>query len=358
MRTVLLLLLFGASAHGAYIRQDLTNTKLDSVISALGTPMQEHTTNGSPISCKLVNVAGAFYDAGGGGASVSVSNFPASQAVTGTFWPVTQPVSGTFWQATQPVSIASMPSTPVTGTFWQGTQPVSGIFWQSTQPVSIASMPSTPVTGAFWQATQPVSLATAPTTPVTGAFWQATQPVSGTFWQATQPVTPPALTKGTQGATGFSSQDLKDAGRNQTTLYMTLPVVTTATDALQSLTGYKAGAAVVATTTPAVVTAAKTYRITNVTITYVAIATAGSVKFTLRANTSGVVAIGSPAVQVWVVGGPAVAAGVSQTANITIPDGMEFAAGTGVGVSMVGLGATQAAAIVGYGQIAIHGFEY
>jgi hypothetical protein len=46
--------------------------------------------------------------------SVSVSNFPATQAVTGT-----------FWQATQPVSIATMPTTPVTGTFWQATQPVS-----------------------------------------------------------------------------------------------------------------------------------------------------------------------------------------------------------------------------------------
>jgi hypothetical protein len=67
--------------------------------------------------------------------SVSVSNFPATQAVTGT-----------FWQATQPVSIATMPTTPVTGTFWQ-----------ATQPVSIATMPTTPVTGTFWQATQPVS---------------------------------------------------------------------------------------------------------------------------------------------------------------------------------------------------------
>ena len=69
------------------------------------------------------------------GGSVSVSNFPATQAVTGT-----------FWQTTQPVSIASMPTTPVTGTFWQ-----------TTQPVSIATMPTTPVTGTFWQATQPVS---------------------------------------------------------------------------------------------------------------------------------------------------------------------------------------------------------
>ena len=92
------------------------------------------------------------------GGSVSVSNFPATQAVTGT-----------FWQTTQPVSIATMPTTPVTGTFWQ-----------ATQPVSIATMPTTPVTGTFWQATQPVSIATMPTTPVTGTFWQATQPVSGT----------------------------------------------------------------------------------------------------------------------------------------------------------------------------------
>jgi hypothetical protein len=94
--------------------------------------------------------------------TVSVSNLPASQAVTGS-----------FWQSTQPVSIASMPSTPVTGTFWPAIQPVSGT-------VSVSSFPaSQAVTGTFWQTTQPVSLASAPTTPVTGTFWQTTQPVSG-----------------------------------------------------------------------------------------------------------------------------------------------------------------------------------
>jgi hypothetical protein len=40
-------------------------------------------------------------------------------------FPATQAVTGTFWQTTQPVSIATMPTTPVTGTFWQTTQPVS-----------------------------------------------------------------------------------------------------------------------------------------------------------------------------------------------------------------------------------------
>jgi hypothetical protein len=57
--------------------------------------------------------------------SVLVSNFPATQAVTGTFWQTTQPVS-IATMPTTPVTIATMPTTPVTGTFWQATQPVSG----------------------------------------------------------------------------------------------------------------------------------------------------------------------------------------------------------------------------------------
>lgn len=164
--------------------------------------------------------------------------------------------------------------------------------------------------------------------------------------------------KNAQATRFLSITDAKDGGRNQTNYWMNIPVVTTATDALQSLTGYKGGAAVGATTTPAVVTAAKTYRITGITITYVAIATAGSVKFTLRFNLAGTVVIGSPAVVAYVVGGPAAVAGVAQTVEVSVPDGLEFPAGGGLGVSMVGLNATQVAAATGYAQIAINGFEY
>lgn len=122
-----------------------------------------------------------------GGSAVSVSNFPATQAVSGTVnatcsgtvnvgnfpsgfqaqvinFPATQAVSGTFWPATQPISGAvSVSNFPVT-------QPVSGTFWQATQPVSLAA--SVAVTGAFFQATQPVS-ATALPLP-TGASTEAT----------------------------------------------------------------------------------------------------------------------------------------------------------------------------------------
>jgi hypothetical protein len=167
-----------------------------------------------------------------------------------------------------------------------------------------------------------------------------------------------ALTKGAQGAAGFTTQDLKDAGRSVNNLFMATPIITTATDALQSLTGFAGTAAVAATTTPAVVTAGKTRRIDSLTLTYVAIATAGSAKFTLRANPAGVVVIGSPAVATWVVGGPAAVAGVTQTAEISFPNGMEFAAGTGLGISVVGLSATQVATAVGYAQAALTSTEY
>lgn len=172
----------------------------------------------------------------------------------------------------------------------------------------------------------------------------------------------PAIVVGTQGLFGYSVQNLKDAGRNQTNYFMAVQVVSTATDTLMSLTGFKSGVAVGATTTPAVVTVTKTYRINSVTIDYTTIITTpGSVRFTLRANTSGVVAITSPAVCTWEVGEPsgiAPVAGKKNTITITLPDGMEFFAGTGIGISMVGLNTVGAAAVVGYGRITINGYEY
>lgn len=64
--------------------------------------------------------------------TMKISNFPATQAV-----------SGTFYQATQPVSIATMPSTPVTGTFWQTTQPVSFTRLKSSTDTLIANLDAT-----------------------------------------------------------------------------------------------------------------------------------------------------------------------------------------------------------------------
>lgn len=165
--------------------------------------------------------------------SVSVGNFPATQAVTiadtvpvrivdlpvevvvGTVevmpsveisnFPTTQPVSGSVsvsnLPATQPVSVAD--PVAVTGTFYPATQPVSGTIdvgnFPATQPVSgsvsVSNMPTEievapkagaplAVTGTFYQATQPVSGSVAVSNfpaaqAVTGDFYPPTQPVSG-----------------------------------------------------------------------------------------------------------------------------------------------------------------------------------
>ena len=167
-----------------------------------------------------------------------------------------------------------------------------------------------------------------------------------------------ALTKGLQGANGVSTQDLKDAGRNQTNYFMAAQVLSTALEALQSLTGYKAGATVSATTTPAVVTTGKTYRINRIAITYIAVLTAGTITVNLRANIAGLATLSSPIVDSWIIGAAAAVAGVAETIIIELPDGMEFAAGTGLAIGVIGDSATGVAAASGYAKVSFGGFEY
>lgn len=337
--------------------------------------------------------------------SFSISNFPATQPVSGAVsvsnFPATQPVSGTVavsnFPATQPVSgavsVSNFPATqPVSGTVALGagvavighvivdTAPTTAVTL-ATLPALVAgsavighviadastavighviidSAPSTAVTNAGTFATQ--STLAAETTKVIGtvnvAAGQTIAVSQATAANLNATVTQQALTKGTQGATGITVQELKDAGRNNTAFFTLLPVVTTATEALLSLTGFKTDTAVAATTTPAVVTAGKKYRITSIACTYVAIATAGSSRLSIRKTVGGVVLATSPVLWQTVIGGPAAAAGVSQTVEYAVD--IEINAGDGIGVTQLGLSATQVAAAVGFGAITISGYEY
>src|SRR6185503_13808653 len=177
--------------------------------------------------------------------TVAVSNFPATQPVSGTVTatgPLTDaqlratavPVSGTFWQTTQPVSLAALPALAAgsatigaisntsfnVGNF-PATQPVSGTV-TATGPLTDTQLRASavpvsgpltdtqlrasavPVSGTFFQATQPVSLATLP---ALAAGANTIGAISNTAFGAT----PPTLTKGTQGATGFAVQALVDS---------------------------------------------------------------------------------------------------------------------------------------------------
>lgn len=75
--------------------------------------------------------------------TVAVSNQPAVQPVSGTFWPASQPVSGSVSVSSLPsVAVSNFPAPPAT-------QAVTGVFWPSTQPVSgaVTANPTLPGTG-------------------------------------------------------------------------------------------------------------------------------------------------------------------------------------------------------------------
>jgi hypothetical protein len=194
------------------------------------------------------------------------------------------------------------------------------------------------------------------TGPVTNALSIVIQPGGLPFSPVVSVIQQPLL-KGTQGISGVATQDLKDSGRNQVHYYTLIPVLSTATDTLQTLTGTKAGATILATATPAVVTTGKTFRVTRLTATYIATATAGFGVIRLRFQPSGVVTITSPVAATLALG-----TGTPGTANATgmantLDEGWEFAAGVGVGISVQGFSAITATA-VGYVMVSITGYEY
>lgn len=296
------------------------------------------TTNGVSITNSSLAVTGTFWQATQPvSGSVSVSNFPA-----------TQPVSGTFWQATQPVSLAtntpdvtdrsarllghvtvdSAPTTAVTGTFWQATQPVSGTFWQATQPVSIASMPSTPVTGTFWQ---------------------ATQPVSGTVAVSTLPT---AVAKGTQGATGVPTQDLKDSGRTAVVLNAS-GIATIVAATLVTVQKYVAGT-VTTGVTEYVVTAGKTLRVQSIVITFRPTTPSTTVTFVscTWSFRRGTVTLTATSSLVGTATGMVTTNTPSIIIDFDVADGLEFAAGDHIGFTQA------SSATTGTFDLTLIGFEY
>lgn len=163
-------------------------------------------------------------------------------------------------------------------------------------------------------------------------------------------ITPPVLTKGTQGATGFSTQDLKDSGR--VLFSATASAVTGSTsEALITLTPYRdlvAGS----TATTFAVTASKRLRLQTLTVTWrnnTAAAGAVTVRFRLLAGT---VLVGSP-VQLSVNATTASAAiGGGNTNSVQFPDGMELSGTMQFGLTQIALGA-----VVGF-DVHVTGYEY
>lgn len=166
----------------------------------------------------------------------------------------------------------------------------------------------------------------------------------------TQPVSAPTLTKGTQGANGFSVQDLKDAGRVIKT-YSASAVTGSTSEALVTLTPY-ADLVAGSTGTSFAVTASKRLRLQTMIVTWRNNTNAaGGVTVRFRTN-AGTVIVSSP-VQFAVNATTSLATtGSGTTSTVIFPDGFELSGTMQFGVTQIAVGA-----VVGF-DISVIGYEY
>ena len=231
------------------------------------------------------------------------------------------------------VNLTGVNSTvPVTGTFFQATQPVSNAGTFAVQ--SVLGAETTKVIGT-------VNVASAQTIAVTNA--------TPTNLQVTS--TPLAIAKGTQGATGYTTQDLKDAGRARVSITF-MAVAPAVADTLLSLVKVTNGVAAAGATSISIATG-KTLRINSITFSIKANAAAAAfATLTFRQNPAGATAIGSIAECRVDVGNTAATIGASDKVEVLFPDGMEFSGTQTLGISLAAQATTN---II---SISINGFEY
>lgn len=291
--------------------------------------------------------------------TVGVNNFPATQPVsaaalplpTGASTAAKQPALGTAGTPSTDVisvqGVAGGIATPVSGSVavsnFPATQPVSGTVALAAGSavvghVIVDSAPTTPVTGTFFQATQPVSAAALPLP--TGAATSANQP------------TPTA--KGAQGANATPTQDLKDAGRTYVT-FTALAAAGVIAEALLSFSQNKQGA-VTGAVTSYVVPSGKTLRLTSISVSLKSAAAAiAFARLVIRHNTAGAVVVGSPAVFIVPeINTNSATSGTSAWVTIPLPDGIEiFGNGTqAIGISHLDQATTNIL------NVTLTGFEY
>lgn len=175
----------------------------------------------------------------------------------------------------------------------------------------------------------------------------------------TSPVTQGLITKATQGTTGVTTQDLKDAGRVSKNITLDSFAVASTAETLNT-TSLSSDNGTVTTGTSQAVTAAKRFRMQQISAfihTITGNTTAVNVIVRVRVNNGGVAIVSSPVQFVFAIQGVAAANQAGIPVVINIPDGYELVAGAGIGVTTTcsGFVTTTAAPKV---DISITGYEY
>jgi hypothetical protein len=165
----------------------------------------------------------------------------------------------------------------------------------------------------------------------------------------------PTLTKGTQGATGLTTQDLKDAGRQQVLLFWDYVNAISGTTALLNFTTGTRNAANLSAANNLQVSAGKTLRIQAVIVT---VAATSATRFSLRAQIRQAATVANTSPVIWEAKltieaiGTLAADTPGHPKEFPIPDGLEVAAGQQITFTIA------ATAAQGKAAISIIGYEY
>lgn len=171
---------------------------------------------------------------------------------------------------------------------------------------------------------------------------------------------PPALTKGVQGTTGYSTQDLKDSGRTNIQWSVDAFTTTATAEALLTVTESRDGAATT-TFTSKTITNGKRLRIASLVY---AIQAGGStpaisrVVLRMRVNSAGATTTASP-IQLVVPLSVIATSKTFQVIEMTLHDGIEYA---GDGTRSIGFSAQSADWVTGTNTpvvyLSVNAFEY
>jgi hypothetical protein len=169
----------------------------------------------------------------------------------------------------------------------------------------------------------------------------------------------PTLTKGTQGSTGFSVQNLKDAGRTNLRFYATAAAAgATTVETMILLTKSSGTGTVIGPTGSFLITNNKIFRMTGITFATRghATATIQTTTFSIRLNTNGsVISTSSPVILQMRSATPLLPSAFDRV-YAEIPDGLEIA---GDGTTQFGVtGNATFTTNAPTWDVAIIGFEY
>lgn len=154
-----------------------------------------------------------------------------------------------------------------------------------------------------------------------------------------------------------------DIGRNARIFILDTYTAAPLAEALVSVAQWYNNAAIAPITTPAVVPAGKTLRLTNWHLMYSSLSTVGHVVVRLRVNVAGTVLIASPIAFEFFAGSQAGATTTAMTGGFSgpageFPEGFEIPAGAGIGLTLAGYGPTGTSTLEGGVRFVVSGFEY